>query len=480
MTLQRISALTCWPLHSVASTRLLESQALSRVEPHSLMLRAAESVARLALALAPHAQDIWVACGPGNNGGDGLLAALWLQQAGKRVHVTRWPDDKPPPADTQQALQRVQQAGLVIRTDVPPSWDLAIDALLGLGARTAPAGRMGDALAALCASPAPVLCVDVPTGLDADTGVWHGPAIHPAQTRHTLSLLTLKPGLFTRAGRDVAGTLWLDTLGIKVSEQDACAWLQGPTPLPRRWHDAHKGRFGDVAVLGGDVGMSGAALLAGTAALHAGAGRVMVHLLAQAEGLASSAALMLRPVDALSLGDNTTVVAGCGGGDAIRVHLPRLLSKAARLVLDADALNAIAQDQGLLHLLQQRAQRQLQTVLTPHPLEAARLLGSSTSAVQADRLASAQALATLTQSCVVLKGAGSVIARAQGLPHINPTGNARLSTAGSGDVLAGMMGARMAQGQTAWEAACGAVYAHGQRAEKGPQDSVLTADMLAC
>jgi len=108
------------------------------------------------------------------------------------------------------------------------------------------------------------------------------------------------------------------------------------------------------------------------------------------------------------------------------------------------------------------------------------LLGTSTGEVQADRLASAQALATLTQSCVVLKGAGSVIARTQGLPHINPTGNARLSTAGSGDVLAGMMGARMAQGQTAWEAACGAVYAHGQRAEEGPQDSVLTADLLAC
>ena len=478
--MERITAPAAWPLHTVACTRALESQALSGLAPLTLMLRAAESVARLALAVAPHAQDIWIACGPGNNGGDGLLAGLWLQQAGKRVHVSRWSDDKPPPVDAQQALQRVQQAGLVITSDIPKTWDLAIDALLGLGARTAPSGRMGEALAALCASPAPVLCADVPTGLSADTGVWHGPAICPAQTRHTLSLMTLKPGLFTRAGRDGAGTVWLDTLGLAIPEQDACAWLQGPTPLPRRWHDAHKGRFGDVAVLGGDVGMSGAALLAGTAALHAGAGRVMVHLLAQSEGLASPAALMLRPADALSLGDNTTVVAGCGGGDAIRAHLPRLLSQAARLVLDADALNAVAQDQGLLHLLQQRAQRQLQTVLTPHPLEAARLLGTSTNEVQADRLASAQALATLTQSCVVLKGAGSVIARAQGLPHINPTGNARLSTAGSGDVLAGMMGARMAQGQSAWDAACGAVYAHGQRAEEGPQDSGLTADMLAC
>ena len=136
-------------------------------------------------------------------------------------------------------------------------------------------------------------------------------------------------------------------------------------------------------------------------------------------------------------------------------------------------------DQGLLHLLQQRAQRPQHTVLTPHPLEAARLLGSSTSAVQADRLASAQALATLTQSCVVLKGAGSVIACAHGLPHINPTGNARLSTAGSGDVLAGMMGARMAQGLSAFDAACAAVAQHGQVADDWPIGEALTASRLA-
>lgn len=478
--MERISAASAWPLHTVSATRELEKQMLAELAPQTLMGRAAEAVARLALAVAPHANDIWVACGPGNNGGDGLLAALWLKQAGKRVHVTRLPDDRPPPVDTQEALQQVQQAGLVIRTQAPPTWDLAIDALLGLGARTAPTGPLGDWLAALCAAPAPVLCVDVPTGLVADTGVWQGPPLHAAQARHTLSLLTLKPGLFTRAGRDCAGSVWLDTLGRGRDEAGACAWLQGPTPLPRRWHDAHKGRYGDVAVLGGDQGMTGAALLAGTAALHAGAGRVMVHLLSEPGAGAVSPALMLRPVTALELNDHTTVVAGCGGGDAVRAHLPRLLSKAARLVLDADALNAMAADASLMQALRLREARHFETVLTPHPLEAARLLGQSTAEVQAHRLASAQALADRTRSCVVLKGSGSVLARPLGLPHINPTGNARLSSAGSGDVLAGMMGARMAQGQTAWEAACGAVHDHGLRAEQGPQDGVLTADRLAC
>lgn len=477
--MERITASQAYPLHTVAATRQLEQQALTETPMPPLMQRAAQAVGRLALAIAPHAQTIWVACGPGNNGGDGLLAALWLQQAGKQVHLTRLPDDKPPPPDTQQALQRVAQAGLVCHTEAPACWDLAVDALLGLGARAAPTGVLGDWLSALCAAPAPVLCVDVPTGLCADTGVWQGPAIHPEQTRHTLSLLTLKPGLFTGAGRDGAGTVWLDTLGIAVSALTACAWLQGPTPLPRRWHDAHKGRFGDVSVIGGDQGMTGAVLLAGTAALHAGAGRVVVHLLAPAEGAAAPAGLMLKPVSSVQWQANTVVVAGCGGGDAIRAHLPQLLSKAPRLVLDADALNAVGQDDSLLHLLRQRATRGLETVLTPHPLEAARLLKRSTADIQADRLACAQALADHSQSCVVLKGSGSVMARPQGLPQINPTGNARLSTAGSGDVLAGMIGARMAQGQTAWEAACGAVYTHGQRAEAGPQDSVLTADMLA-
>lgn len=477
--MERIIATHAWPLHTVAATRQLESEALASLPPFTLMSAASQAVARLALALAPHANDIWIACGPGNNGGDGLLAGLWLHQAGKRVHITRMPDDKPPPADTQQALQRVQQAGLRITSHPPPSWDLAIDALLGLGARAAPTGTLAAWLTTLCATPKPVLCVDVPTGLMADTGVWQGPAIHPDQVRHTLSLLTLKPGLFTRAGRDAAGHVWLDRLNVPLPEHGACAWLQGPTPLPRRWHDAHKGRFGDVAVIGGDQGMAGAAVLAGTAALHAGAGRVMVHLLASADGVKVDPSLMLRPAQALQPTDATVVVAGCGGGEAIRAELPRLLSQAAHLVLDADALNAIAQDEAMLHLLRRRNVRGHETVLTPHPLEAARLLGCDTVEIQADRLARAQALASHTQSHVVLKGAGTVIAHPKGLLHINPTGNARLSTAGSGDVLAGMIGARMAQGQSAWDAACGAVYSHGQRAEQGPQDSVLTADMLA-
>jgi hydroxyethylthiazole kinase-like uncharacterized protein yjeF len=162
-----------------------------------------------------------------------------------------------------------------------------------------------------------------------------------------------------------------------------------------------------------------------------------------------------------------TLVAGCGGGQAIVRALPRLLSAAPRLVLDADALNAIAADTQLQTLLRQRAARGRQTVLTPHPLEAARLLGCTASEVQADRLKAARRLAERGHCVVVLKGSGSIVASPDGPLGINPTGNHRLATAGSGDVLAGWIGARLARGETAWSAACAAVYEHGLQAEKG-------------
>jgi len=189
--------------------------------------------------------------------------------------------------------------------------------------------------------------------------------------------------------------------------------------------------------------------------------------------------LMFRAPQALDPAQ-LTVVAGCGGGHAIAAQLPRLLSSAPRLVLDADALNAIANDSQLATLLRARAARQRQTVLTPHPLEAARLLGSTAARVQQDRLAAAQQLAQQFACCVVLKGSGTVIAEPGETPLINPTGNARLATAGTGDVLAGLIGARLAQGETAFEAAAAAVYLHGLAADRWPAAQPLTANTLAC
>lgn len=399
-----------WPLHGVAASRTIERIALAGVPEGTLMARAGLAVARLALALVPHARRAVLWAGPGNNGGDGLIAAGHLQQAGVEVLTLR-------PGD---AARR-------------PPCDLVIDAMLGLGASRAPEGAMAEAIAAINSAGVPVLAVDVPSGLNSDTGQPFGGAAVIAQ--HTLSLLTLKPGCFTGAGRDHAGTVWFDTLGVAPDEAPA-AWLAGAAPRRARVHASHKGSFGDVLVVGGAPGMSGAAWLAGGAALAAGAGRVYCSLfdagaLAPRPELMTRAAAWQAPPPQLA---TLTVACGCGGGDLVREALPALLAHAGRLVLDADALNAIAADPALLLLLQRRRGP---TLLTPHPLEAARLLQRSAREVQADRRAAAQALAAHTGCTVLLKGSGTVIATQGEVPVINSSGNPALATAGSGDVLAG-------------------------------------------
>jgi len=331
--------------------------------------------------------------------------------------------------------------------------------------------------------------VDLPSGLQTDTGAWadgFAPEMAARATCHTLSLLTLKPGLFTAHGRDAAGTVWLDTLDTAADETCTTAWLTGPPPAAHRVHASHKGSYGDVAVVGGEglarrgMGMEGAALLAAGAALHAGAGRVLLALL---DGAALPAALwapelMQRRFEVLEL-EALTVVCGCGGGEAVAEVLPAVLARAARLVLDADALNAIASSAALQTALAKRAAFRQGTILTPHPLEAARLLGCSAQAVQADRLAAAQSLVQRFGCVCVLKGSGSVVAGPGRVPAINPTGNARLATAGTGDVLAGMLGAHWATGKESFAAACSAVYQHGRLADRWPADQALVASALS-
>jgi NAD(P)H-hydrate repair Nnr-like enzyme with NAD(P)H-hydrate dehydratase domain len=210
-------------------------------------------------------------------------------------------------------------------------------------------------------------------------------------------MLTLKPGLFTASGRDHTGVVWLDPLGTQSATDAPQAWLSGESAVQARRHAQHKGSFGDVAVVGGGPGMSGAALLAARAAHAAGAGRVFVEML---DGGAATLdilrpELMFRSAwthSAPAVLGASTVVCGCGGGDAVRTPLPRLLSLAKRLVLDADALNALANDAALVPLLRARAGRGLASVMTPHPLEAARLLGTTTAEVQGDRLHAAHEL----------------------------------------------------------------------------------------
>jgi len=466
------------PLHDAAATRQLEGRALARTAPHALMARAGLAVARLALAVAPHAHKVVVFAGPGNNGGDGILAALHLHRLGRQVHVCHLADPQRLPADAADALRQARAAGLPLHGEVaaPDGADLVIDALLGLGAARPPAGAIARAIAAANDSGAPVLAVDLPSGLHADRGQPLGaPAI---RARWTLSLLTLKPGLFTGAGRDHAGQVWLDGLGV-VPDEPASAWLGASTAapgpgLPLRLHAQHKGSFGDVFVVGGAQGMAGAAWLAARAALASGAGRVYLSALDPQPLPAALPELMQRAqvwlADAGTF-ERAVVVCGCGGGTDVAQALPHLMDKAPRLVLDADALNAVAGDASLQAQLSTRADRGARTVLTPHPLEAARLLGTSTTEVQADRLRAARELAARHRSVVLLKGSGTVIAAGGRSPWINSSGNAVLAAPGSGDVLAGWLGGLWARlpDDDGWFAARASAWLHGRAADHHAQ-----------
>ena len=501
MSLQRVP---CghqeWALFDAPATRAIEAIEATTLAPHALMQRAGVAVARLALALAPHARRVWIAAGPGNNGGDGLEAALHLLRQGWQVDVTLMGAAAALPPDAAHALARAVAAGVRInpteRAALAPG-DIAIDALLGMGATRAPQGALAETIHTLntlgARGTCPVLAVDLPSGLQGSTGNPLGTACVVAT--HTLALLTLKPGLFTGAGRDHAGAVWFDALGSDAAARAGpapTAWLSGVPPFSARQrarrHAQHKGSFGDVAVIGGAPGMTGAALLAARAAHAAGAGRVFVQLLQGARSALGAdpqrPELMFRADWSHSepaILARSTVVCGCGGGAVVREFMPRLLRLAHRMVLDADALNAVAADPTLAALLCARAERGLASVLTPHPLEAARLLGVSTAAVQSDRLHAAQALAHRYRSVVVLKGSGSVIAAPQGIARINATGNAALASPGTGDVLAGWLAGLWAQagaGEHAAAVAARAVAEHGAAADPVRAGCLRAADLI--
>lgn len=471
-------------LHDTAASRALESAALQRHPPHELMRRAGWAAARWVRALAPHAQRIWVAAGPGNNGGDGLVLAKHLHAHGQQVHVTLLADPQRLPADAAWAYAQARDAGVAISdqlADIPAGPpDVAVDALLGLGQRRSPQGQLAAAVQQLrsLSGQSKVLALDLPTGLCADTGQALGN--HWVQADATLALLTLKPGLFTGVGRDAAGAVWWAGLEQQTTPPAlASAQLIGAEllshSLPARRHAQHKGSFGDVWVIGGAPGMAGAAHLAAQASLLAGAGRVYLSLLdgQRTRWSDSRPELMQREVaDWRHPGvlENATVVCGCGGGQAVAAVLPEVLARSGRLVLDADAINLLAQWPGLKTAMRARSQAGQPSILTPHPLEAARLLGVDTAIVQARRLWAAQQLAQTWGCVLVLKGSGTVVAAPEQLPLINPTGNARLATPGSGDVLAGWLGGLWSAQNTqatsaltlARQCAGAAVWLHGQ------------------
>lgn len=464
------------PLYSVAQLRAMEAQATAVLPAHTLMQRAGLSLARLVLALAPHARTVWIACGPGNNGGDGFEAAVHLKAWGKNVQISHLSRTEYA-QDATKSIASAIAAGVSIGRTVPVEFDVAVDALFGIGLQRALGAEHAQWVHAMHASGQPIVAVDCPSGLGTDSG---GAQAITVQAHATLTYLGLKPGLFTAQGRDACGDIWLDTLGVDTAPPPVAELNPPPPPLTRP-HASHKGSYGDLAVVGGDTGMLGAALLAARAALHGGAGRVYVAAL---DPMApridpTQPELMFRAPHSLPW-NQLTVVAGCGGGQRIANGLKQLLQESARLVLDADALNALAADATLQDALRERARTlgAAATVLTPHPLEAARLLGATTAQVQAQRLDAAQSLADTLAATVALKGSGTVIASPGATPRINPTGNARLATGGTGDVLAGMVGAHLATGRPAHAAASAAVYQHGLAAQRSAAPAVLLASGL--
>lgn len=493
-----------WPLHDSAASRTLDAQAALGLPPHTLMQRAGLSVARLAMALAPHARSIHVLAGSGNNGGDGYEAATHLHRAGRDVVVHAFGSTTAWPPDATASRLQAQQAGVRIVDGLDAASlqdaDLMIDALLGRGLTRPASGDIAEAIRLSRRHDAPMLAVDLPSGLPGDTGALEVGAAC-VQARWTLALLSMAPGLFTARGRDQAGEVWWDSLGVELNHPEApppTARLHSPAWVDRVWptrvHSQHKGSFGDVWIQGGARSMGGAALLAGRAALCSGAGRVYVHLLDPDAPRLDPVhpELMFSGTPGEQQPANATVVAGCGGGEAVQAILPDTLAQAARLLLDADALNALAGSDSLREALSRRHALGLPTILTPHPLEAARLLQCSAAEVQADRLRAARDLARQTGAIVVLKGSGSIVAAPDGLPWINTSGNAALATPGSGDVLAGWMaglwsqltGGRLSNGQTpSWSeaelAARHAVHLHGLRAEQlSPGGAALVASQI--
>jgi len=484
---------TAHALYSVAEIRAIEHAALAALPEFTLMQRAGAAAAGFALEIlgaAAPAQPVLVLAGPGNNGGDALQAAALLADAGVAVSIVQFGNDELRSADGRRALAEANARNLAIlppeafaQTVVSRQWALVIDGLFGIGLARAIAEPQRAAIAAINVLPCPILALDVPSGLDADTGNIVGDAGIAVRATHTITFIGDKPGLHTCDGRDYAGAVRVASLDIAAdlfpppsAQLNACA-LFDDRLLPRR-QNSHKGSYGDVLVVGGAPGMSGAVILAARAAAKCGAGRVFAAFLGEPPAYDSAQPeLMCRRAAEVDLDSGTLVVGpGLGRSDAAHVLLQRALAAPSPLLLDADALNLVAAEPALQRAL---ASRPTPALLTPHPLEAARLLGADAARVQSDRIGAARSIASRLRAVVVLKGSGTVIAQPSGAIAINPTGNPALATAGTGDVLAGVGGALLAQSWAPWEAALGATWLHGRAADLLVSDGIGPVGLVA-
>jgi hydroxyethylthiazole kinase-like uncharacterized protein yjeF len=458
-----------------------------------LMENAAGAVCRELVRAFPGWKRVVVVCGPGNNGGDGLAVARLLAGLGLQPAVFTLKDPAAYEGDPASNVVRAKAHGLgLVSLAASPGFaalrraltecDGIVDALFGTGLTRALTGSARRAVAAIGGSDRPVVSVDVPSGLATDSGIPPGPAVRASLT---VALGAPKPCHLFPPASGLCGRVLVADIGIARATLERRArnlWLAEAsdvaTLLPARPLDSHKATFGRLAVIAGSRGKTGAAVLAARGALRAGVGLVTVLCAASLEPIVVEAL-----PEAMTLGlpeENGAIAAAAAGGvlravrgfDAaiagpglgvsagtVAVLEALVGGSAIPIVADADCLNAFSGRPAAF------AKRRASTVLTPHPGEAGRLLGRTARQVQADRLEASRALARRSRAVVVLKGAHSLIASPEGRTLVNPTGTPLLATAGSGDVLAGLIGALLAAGLDARSAAMAGVFLHGAAAE---------------
>jgi hydroxyethylthiazole kinase-like uncharacterized protein yjeF len=456
-------------LYSTAQVRALDAYAIEHgTAGYTLMKRAGEAALRALRTRWPTAMRIAVAAGGGNNGGDGYVLARFAQAAGLAATVLAVAAPERLSGDARSAYQDFCASGGQVQPfspDLLTEADVVVDALLGTGLTNAVRAPFTEAIAALNACGRPVFALDLPSGLNADSGLTMGCAV---LADCTISFVALKIGLFLADGPEHCGRLLFDDLEVTPPPQPQFRPLLErlgehdiAIALPARRREANKGDFGRVLIVGGGAGMPGAVRLCGETCLRVGAGLVTVatvreNLLAIAAGRPE---LMLQSIDVpdaldLPLASASVVAIGPGLGRTAwaRSLLDKILACAKPLVIDADALNLMA-EQGLT--------APKGAVLTPHPGEAARLLGIETAVVQSDRMSALHRLCERHPGAIiVLKGAGTLIGTSGTISGICERGNPAMATAGMGDVLTGAIAGILGQCRDPWQAARAGVMAH--------------------